>query len=255
MNAMKTMMLLGLIAVVAANTGKAGKAKKPVDENALTLTDRGQKVVWAVFFGMAVPAAYFAYQALNAPASSNKKYRIYTTFICTIASLAYLAMATGHGIYTREFDGRELFYARYIDWTFTTPLMLMDILGMAGATSDTVNLLVGADVLMIIAGLIGALLEGQEKWYFWGFGMIMFMPILYYLNALKGPSGTTLNKISLLTIVGWSAYPIVWVVAGGQGTITGDQEAMAYTVLDFLCNTVFGFLIISARDAAATPLP
>merc|ERR1719199_1335496 len=79
----------------------------------------------------------------------------------------------------------------------------------------------------------------------------MFMPILYYLNDLKGPSGTTLNKISMLTIVGWSAYPIVWVAAEGKSMITGDQEAMAYTVLDFICKSVFGFLIISARDNSA----
>jgi bacteriorhodopsin len=191
-------------------------------------------------------------KTMNAPESANKKYHVFTTGICTIASLAYLTMATGHGIYTREFDGRDFFYARYIDWTFTTPLMLMDILGLAGANSDTTNLLVGCDILMIVAGLIGALLEGQEKWYFWGFGMLMFLPILSNLNALKGPSGTTLNKISMLTIVGWSAYPIVWVVAEGQGRITADQEAMAYTFLDFLCKSVFGFIIISARESDST---
>merc|ERR1711865_367600 len=136
--------------------------------------------------------------------------------------------------------GREFFYARYIDWTLTTPLMLVDILGLAGANADTTNLLIGADILMIISGLIGAFLEGQEKYYFWAFGMFMFAPILYYLNAYKGPSGTTLSKISLLTIVGWSAYPIVWVAAEGRSMISGDQEAMAYTILDIICKSVFG---------------
>jgi bacteriorhodopsin len=243
---MKQLVLLGLVASASAAIKKA--AASDDDVNNEPITEMGKKVIWAGFFGLAVPAAYFAMQTFSKPDGADKKYHVYTTGICTIASLAYLTMATGNGIFVRGFDGREFFYARYIDWTLTTPLMLIDILGLAGANADTTNLLIGADILMIIAGLIGAFLEGQEKWYFWAFGMFMFMPILYYLNAYKGPSGTTLSKISLLTIVGWSAYPIVWVAAEGRSMISGDQEAMAYTILDIICKSVFGFLIISARD-------
>jgi bacteriorhodopsin len=129
--------------------------------------------------------------------------------------------------------------------------MLLDILGLAGANAETTLLLVGCDVIMIIAGLIGAVMEGQEKWYLWLFGMCMYAPIVYYLNRLKNGANATVNKISTLTLVGWSAYPIVWVLAEGQGKITGDQEALAYTVLDFFCKSVFGFIIISSRNAPA----
>merc|ERR1712130_665916 len=44
--------------------------------------------------------------------------------VCLIASLAYLTMATNNGWYTRCHDGRQFFFARYIDWVVTTPLML-----------------------------------------------------------------------------------------------------------------------------------
>ena len=86
-----------------------------------------------------------------------------TTFICLIASLAYLAMATGNGIYVRTFDNREFFYARYIDWFFTTPLQLTDLLGFAGAGPNTTNFLLGVDILMIVSGLIGAFFSGDGK--------------------------------------------------------------------------------------------
>merc|ERR1711998_539567 len=117
-----------------------------------------------------------------------------------IASLAYLTMATGHGVYIREFDGREFFYARYVDWAFTTPLQLLDICGF---------------------------LEGQEKYYFWLFGMCMFMPILSaLLGGLKSSAAAkseavqgVFNKISLLTAVSWAAYPVVWLAAEGSGKI------------------------------------
>jgi bacteriorhodopsin len=253
---MKMIVCLALCAAVmgagAKNSHSQAKKAEAKAEPVEGLTETGQKVIWAGFAGTALPALYFAYTTLNKPASNDKKYHIYTTFICTIAALAYMTMATGHGTYTRLFDGREFFYARYIDWTLTTPLMLVDILGLAGANADTTNLLIGADILMIISGLIGAFLEGQEKYYFWGFGMVMFAPIVYYLNALKGPSGTTLYKISLITLITWMAYPIVWVAAEGENMITGDQEAMAYTILDVVAKSVFGFIIISARDSSAS---
>merc|ERR1712178_431377 len=86
----------------------------------------------------------------------SRKYHIITFGITAIASLAYLTMATGHGVYIRPFDGREFFYARYIDWAFTTPLQLTDICGFGAADSDTMAWLLGIDFLMIIAGLIGA---------------------------------------------------------------------------------------------------
>merc|ERR1719265_2296110 len=54
-----------------------------------------------------------------------------------IASLAYLAMATHHGFYTRCFDGREFYYARYLDWVITTPMML-HALAYIGNMSDNI---------------------------------------------------------------------------------------------------------------------
>merc|ERR1719453_2735279 len=241
-----------------AETDFAKKSKEP---EAQSLSENGKKLIWAGFAGMAVPAAYFASVTQSVP-DGQRKYHIITTFICMIASLAYLAMATGNGVYVRPFDGREFFYGRYIDWFFTTPLQLIDLLGFGGASPDTVNFLVGVDILMIVSGLIGAFFEGQEKYYFWGFGMIMFAPIIMTLNNLKAtaPADTSAlyNKIANLTIVTWIFYPVVWLAAEGSNSLAPDKEALAYTVLDVLAKSVFGFIIISARKepaAASAPAP
>ena len=202
--------------------------------------------------GLAIPTVYFAYKTFALP-DGQRFYHIVTTFVCMFASLAYLTMATGHGVYIRPFDGREFFYARYIDWAFTTPLQLLDICGFAGASNDQTIWLLGVDFLMIIAGLIGAFLEGQEKYYFWLFGMCMFMPILSaLLGGLKASAAAkseavqgVFNKIAPLTAVSWAAYPVVWLAAEGSGKISADQEAMAYTILDIIAKSVFGFIIVS----------
>merc|ERR1719238_204279 len=173
-----------ILAVIAADAGHAGAAHKAAAPAAHAsasdapepLSDMGKKLLWVAFLGLAVPTAYF-WQQTMAQADGKRKYHIITFGITAIASLAYLTMATGHGVYIRPFDGREFFYARYVDWAFTTPLQLLDICGFAGASDDQTMWLLGVDFLMIIAGLIGAFLEG------------------------------VFNKISLLTAVSWAAYP------------------------------------------------
>lgn len=220
--------------------------------------DHVEGLLWAGFAGMAFPAFYFASQTLMVP-EGKRKFHVITTFICMIASLAYLTMATGNGVYLRPFDCRAFLYARYIDWFFTTPLQLLDLLGFAGAGPNTTNFLIGVDILMIVAGLIGAFFEGSEKYLFWAFGMLCFFPIVYYLQNLKGtaPAETAglYGKIANLTIVTWSFYPLVWVLAEGSDTINADTEAALYTLLDVLAKSVFGFIIISARGDEKGGIP
>merc|ERR1712054_48262 len=110
------------------------------------------------------------------------------------------------------------FYARYVDWAFTTPLQLIDLLG---------------------------------------FGMLMFAPIVYYLlvdlkESAKGlgkDAEGVYNKISMLTAITWACYPVVWLFAEGSNKLSADTEAYAYTFLDILSKSVFGFIIISGRNA------
>merc|ERR1712093_131411 len=90
--------------------------------------------------------------------------------VCLIASLAYFTMSLGHG-YISKCDGRSFYYARYVDWMLTTPLMLWDLCVLAKADSRTRLFIIVMDVLMIGSGLIGGLIEGKERWAFFGFSM------------------------------------------------------------------------------------
>jgi bacteriorhodopsin len=253
---MKTTALIfvGLLALVAAGSGGHNKAIVS-DECEPDLSEKGNKMLFIAFLGLAVPTAYFVYKTPAPPA--KRFYHLVTVGVTLIASLAYLTMATGHGYYMRPFDCRQFFYARYVDWAFTTPLQLIDLLGFAGATSDTTFFLLGVDFLMIIAGLIGAFVEGDEKYAFFGFGMLMFAPIIYYLlvdlkESAKGlgkDAEGVYNKISMLTAITWACYPVVWLFAEGSNKLSADTEAYAYTILDILAKSVFGFIIISGRDA------
>lgn len=229
----------------------------------MMITSVGRSALWIGFLGMFLPSMYFAASIVDLMKRKRGYYfETLTLLITSIASVAYLTMATDQG-----FEGgnhrRQFFYARYVDWTVTTPLMLLDIAGLAGASSDRTLLIVGSDVLMVVAGLIGANMnenEGAEtneyKWAFFGLGMMFFLPIVQFLceigsygSEIPSPSMSLARRVGSLTLVLWSAYPVVWVVAEGLEIIHPDTECIAYAILDICAKSVFGFMIVTARDA------
>jgi bacteriorhodopsin len=218
--------------------------------------DQGFMAIKLGFLCMAISAAYFLYCA-QAVAIGGRSNEYNAFFVCLIACLAYLCMATDHGIYILP-SGREFFYARYIDWALTTPLMLLEICNIAKSTNDTKLWLVGTDFVMIMCGLIGAFSEDDVKYLFWAFGMAMFCPIIYYLlfglkqnaEAQKSEEVSDLyTKVSYLTVIMWTGYPILWWFCEGDGSFSVDTECLGYVILDVASKCLFGYIIVSSRDA------
>jgi len=108
---------------------------------------------------------------------------------------------------------------------------------------------------MIVAGAVGAAVEGPKKYAFFVFSMCAFMPVLYFLaftlkakaRAAGANAASVYGATSTLTILTWSAYPVVWVLAEGTSMISPDAECVVYTVLDIAAKSVFGFLVIRAH--------
>merc|ERR1711865_1363095 len=143
----------------------------------------------------------------------------------------------GHG-YVTKCNGRDFYYARYVDWAITTPIMLIDIVKVGGGSELTIIFLVLMDIFMIVSGLIGELIEGSEKWAFFGFSMFAFMPIMWVPCTMAGildsndgliPSSTRdlFRRIAAITLISWIGYPIIWILAsvGGASSHCGYHAA------------------------------
>lgn len=226
-------------------------------------------VLWIAFALLFIPALYFfcidpsgweVQRSSNAAiAYSGNVYwrvsdeyqlhRIVAGTIVFIASLAYLTMSLGYGSTIRCCDGREFFYARYIDWTITTPLMLWEILDLSNAYYHERFFVYSIDIIMIIGGLIGALVCGGEKWAFFGFSILCFIPILGQLSAstpeYKHFNRNVFDQACNLIVVSWFFYPIVWILAEGTSTISANAEAILYTVLDIISKSALGWHFVS----------
>ena len=66
----------------------------------------------------------------------------------------------------------EVYWARYADWTFTTPLLLVHLCMFSGLAWDQWAVLLLSDVLMILTGLGGDLVVGNEKWIWFAFACL-----------------------------------------------------------------------------------
>jgi bacteriorhodopsin len=216
---------------------------------------------------------YFIAKGWGEDDPKKQEYYVITIFIPAIAFASYLSMAMGFGAITVPVGGemKTIYWARYADWLFTTPLLLLDLALLAGASRNAIATLVGADAAMIVTGLVGAISRepivfgGNEvltaeaaRLIWWGVSCGFFLVVLYFLlstlsrNAAQAPGevGELFGTLRNLTAVLWTAYPIVWIVGTeGLGIVGLGPETAAFMVLDLLAKVGFGIILLSSRSA------
>ena len=204
--------------------------------------------------------AYFLADGWDARGEAREYYAI-TAMVPGIASAAYLAMFFGFGLTEVEVAGRgtlDIYWARYADWLFTTPLLLLDLCLLADADRTTIGTLVGVDAFMIVTGLVGTLSKTTiERYTWWLTSTIAFAFIVYYLYQVLGATiadrsadaQSTFSALRRLTVLVWVAYPIVWIVGTeGAGVVGLFVETTLFMVLDVTAKVGFGFLLLSSRS-------
>jgi len=221
--------------------------------------DLGYFGYWCLLIGFICMALSTLYFYMKAQAVTGSKFfEVLTMGITGIATLAYLLMFTGAGrMWVEEVPGTfsPVYWGRYVDWVLTTPLMLWDILALAGAPNDEIAMVVIMDMLMIGFGCAGAVTPDQNKWFFFIFGMVTFIHICAVLlkyskvNKYGEEARALYNKVAWMTIILWTLYPVVWIVAEGQRMVSASLEACLYAIMDVSAKCVFGILIVQARGA------
>jgi len=104
-----------------------------LDEN---LNGNGRIILWITFGLMAGSAVGFAVLGARKP-MEHRSHAFISTAIVSIAAAAYYSLATdsGYSFFKTFADSpypRAIFWCRYIDWFFTTPLLLLDVILISG---------------------------------------------------------------------------------------------------------------------------
>jgi bacteriorhodopsin len=205
-----------------------------------------------------------AIAALGRRAPQGERYHfVMSGAVCAIAFVAYYAMANGYGIV--HTGGRLEFFARYVDWALTTPLLIggLILIGLpAGRAGDDVRsrstLLygaIGADVFMILTGLFAGLSNNNPVKY--GFYAISCLAFLVVLGVIWGPvraaatarggdAAALYGRLTSLLTTLWFVYPVLWIL-GTEGTkvFSLTLEIVVFAVIDLTAKVAFGLLLCS----------
>jgi len=241
--------------------------------------DTGSRTLWVVVVLMAISSLAFYGMAFRVPVQ-KRLFHIITALITTFAFLSYFAMAVGDGIsyasytHTEEHKHvpdidhvtfRQIYWARYVDWSITTPLLLLDLALLAGLSGANILVAIIADIIMVMTGLFGAFGQGDDsaKWGWYAWGCIAYLVVVYQLaiggrDTVAKKDGKTkafYGSIAGFTLILWTIYPIVWGLSEGAHVIGVDAEIVAYAVLDVLAKPVFGFWLLFTHDSMSSTSP
>jgi len=158
---------------------------------------------------------------------------------------------------------RQIFWARYIDWTLTGPLLLLDLAFLAGLNGADIIVSIVADVVMVLTGLFAAFGHSSgQKWGYYAVGCIAYLFIVWIFAiggrrtaaAKNSATAKFFTALGGFTLILWTLYPIVWGLGDGSRMLSVDGEIIAYGVLDVLAKPVFGFwlLITHGRSTASS---
>lgn len=190
-----------------------------------------------------------------------------------IAACSYFAMAIGQGAVILGADataagtgaGRIFYFARYIDWTFTTPLLLVTLCmtamhageKRAGAFAGIVL----ADLLMIATAFLFSASEiAWIKWTWFIISCAAFLGVYYVIwvsnmqaNALERDDvqANYRRDAAILSIL-WLIYPLVLAVApDGLHWIGDTASVLLIGILDVVSKVVYGLMTV-ASDSKTT---
>merc|ERR1712225_192510 len=141
--------------------------------------------------------------------SSKRLFHVITALITTFASISYFAMATGDGNSfahivvkeahkhtpdTVEHIFRQVFWARYVDWALTTPLLLLDLAFLAGMNGANITVTIVADLVMVYQ---------------------LVVPGRRAVAAKSNSTAKLFASIGGFTLILWTLYPVVWGIGDG----------------------------------------
>ncbi len=223
------------------------------------MTETDVLLHWAYVAVMALSAVAILLMARQPKGVPQYKYLIHA-FVVIWSGLAYSAIAFGQG--TIEVGGETVYFARYLDWVVSTPLLLLSLVLTGKYTlklegSITAGLL-GSQIIMILTGLIADLSPSENRWFWYIAGCVALLSVyrlmwreLYEKAKIQGPELTAAYKASAIYLsVQWLLYPLVWALGSpGLGAFDPLLTSVLFIILPIVSKSGFAFYNLSKLRA------
>ena len=207
----------------------------------------------------------------RARTGSEQSHTIYHGIVPIIAACSYFAMAIGQGslilpLGAAAGTGRLFYYARYIDWTFTTPLLLLSLAVTAMHSGmrrpGMVAGLLIADVIMILTALFFGFSEVfWIKWTWFAVSCVAFLGVYYVIwgpmleqNATETPAvRSDYRRNAVILSVLWLVYPLILAVStDGLALISSAAGVALIAIIDLVSKVAYGLLSVTSTTKLVT---
>ena len=213
----------------------------------------------------------------------EQAHTIFHGIVPIIAACSYLAMAAGQGsvivpvgltLPTAPGDtvgivGRIFYWARYVDWSFTTPLLLLSLAYTALQSNlrrgGLIAGLLLADLMMIVTAFAFGLSETSWiKWTWFLTSCVAFLAVYYVMwGPMLQENRTETAEVqsdyrrnALILSVLWLIYPIILAFdTDGLGVISSTAGVALIAIIDFVSKVVYGFLSVSSMSKVVSHEP
>jgi bacteriorhodopsin len=228
----------------------------------MTLDSTTTLWLWLGFIGMSLGTVIIAtFWRRFKP--EHRFHVILALIVTTIAAASYYAMASGQGV--AMFGGEQIFFARYIDWILTTPVLLLSLIlvGLPAVNdpekrrqrNGLIGAILFADIAMITTGAIANFSQAVQDQTVWYLASIAWFLVIIWLlfnhvrsEAIKSSAKNAKTYLSLLAFLSfvWVWYPVVWLLGdSGWAVIGTTAETAIYAVLDVTAKVVFGIALLA----------
>ena len=217
--------------------------------------------LWLGFAGMAAGAAAILFIGKRRTATEEADTIIHG-IVPIIAACAYLAMAVGQGSIQlpagpdAAHATRDFYFVRYIDWSFTTPLLLLGLAGTAmhggRRRAAAVWGMIGSDLLMIVTALLFGLSQAPAlKWTWFAISCAAFVAVYYGIfvqlreenAAEREDARRDFTRNALFLSVLWLAYPLVlFFDQAGLRLLSPAAGIALIAILDLVAKVVYGLM-------------
>lgn len=223
--------------------------------------------------GMLVGTAALAYGSRWVSEDVRSRYWILVA-VPGIAVVAYGLMALGFGGIRPAGEG-IVFLPRYVDWLLTTPLHVLYLGLLVGASREIIGRATGLQAATIIFGFVAAIVGGLVAPILYLAGCVAFVGVIYYaftdyVDAVEARDDATqalYRKLRAFLIVLWVIYPVIWILApAGTGLMDVETTSLVVAYLDVVAKVGFGLIALNGQltsqettavepTAGATPEP
>lgn len=226
------------------------------------ITARGSDWLWTVTAIDFLSLLIFLCLLYKTP-RTDRIFHYLTVLIIIVTGISYYTMASDIGSmaipvewvrsgHTVAGKARQVFWIRYLDWFFTSPMIIMNLLLTAGVYWHTILYTMLLEIVYVILLLVGAIVPDTYRWGYFTLAMVALFLVLENLvwagfRHARAMGGNISKLYMVLTgsiVILWILYPISWGCSEGGNVIAPDSEQIFYGILDVLSKPILGFVLI-----------